>query len=97
MWHIYVRNVLVCQRGNLRQLFEKGSTIQWSKVTKRKKRPTMIVKILDGKLNIKQDEQTKNGGQIVEWRVNNSCFISGTFLVTSGKNPRMIHEWDKTT
>jgi len=31
-------------------LFEEGSTIQ----------------ILDGQLTIKQDEQTKNGGQIVE-------------------------------
>ena len=63
--YIYVRNVLVCQRGNPRQLFEKGSTIQWSTVKKRKKRPKMVIKILDGTLNIKQDEQTKNGGQFV--------------------------------
>jgi hypothetical protein len=33
---------------------------------KGKKKSTMVVKILDKKLNIKQDEQTKNGGQIVE-------------------------------
>ena len=52
----------------------------------------MVVKILHGKFNINQDEQTKNGGQIVERRLHNSCSISGTFLVTSGKNPRINHE-----
>ena len=56
----------------------------------------MVVKILDGKLNIKQDEQTKNGGQIVEGRVSYSWPISGTICVTSDKNPEMIPEWEKT-
>jgi hypothetical protein len=55
----------------------------------------MVVKILDKKLNIKQDEQTKNGGQIVEWRVRNYWSNSGTFLVTSGKNPRINHQSEK--
>jgi aminopeptidase-like protein len=55
----------------------------------------MVVKILDKKFNIKQEEQTKNGSQIVEWRVRNYWSISVTFLVTSGKNPRINHESEK--
>ena len=55
----------------------------------------MVVKTLHGKFNINQDEQTKNGGQIVEWTLHNSCSISGTFVVTSGKNPRINHEWEQ--
>ena len=46
----------------------------------------MVVIILDGKLNIKQDGQTKNGSE------GYSGSISGTFLVTSGQNPRINHE-----
>ena len=60
----------------------------------KKNSPTMAVKILHGKLNIKQDEHTKIGDQFGEWSVNNSCSISGPFVLLmlkkTGDESRMI-------
>jgi len=45
--------------------FKKDRQYSGQKKPKEKQSATMVVKILHGKLNIKQDEHTKNGDQLV--------------------------------